>query len=321
MSKRKLPPLNVLRGFHAAGRHLSFTHAADELHVTQGAISRQVKDLEDFLGRPVFRRLTRRIEFTQDGAEFFNSIQDVFDQLEQAVTRFRSASDASTLTISALPTIASLWLMPRLHQFTQAHRHVDVRILSSIEPAELLVHEADIAIRVGRLPGQHYDRRQPRIELEMVRNWTDICADELLPDLLIPVCARSLIDQPLAGDELQRIVEHPLIHTSSRRYAWPDWLKAHGVRITKGRRDETEFGHFFMSLEAARKGRGIAIIPKILLDNFDGRRDIVELFPPSIPSAGAYHLLVHQSRLDNANVQAFRRWVMTEAEQARVGGH
>ncbi len=314
MAKRGLPPLNTLRGFDAAARHLSFTQAAEELHVTQGAVSRQIRDLEGYFGKPLFRRLTRRIELTDAGAEFFATVQEVFGELERAAGRLRDVGQSRTLTISALPTIASMWLMPRLHLFTQANKQIDVRILSSIEPAELLAHDADVAIRVGRLPGHHYAPEQPRIELEMVRSWTGVSADELFPDRLVPVAALALIDRPLADDQISRILEHPLIHTSSRRYAWPDWLKAHGLRAPRSDRDRLEFGHFFMSLEAARKGRGVAIIPDVVLAHYEGRTDLVTLRPPSIESAGAYHLLVHESRRANEGVMAFRRWMLEEAK-------
>jgi LysR family glycine cleavage system transcriptional activator len=136
----------------------------------------------------------------------------------------------------------------------------------------------------------------------------------LFPDRLVPVAAPSLIDQPLEVDAITRILEHPLIHTSSRRYAWPDWLRAHGLRVPRQERDRLEFGHFFMSLEAARKGRGVAIIPDVALAHYDGRDDLVTLRPPSIESAGAYHLLVHESRRGNEGVTAFRRWILEEAD-------
>jgi LysR family glycine cleavage system transcriptional activator len=318
MAKRGLPPLNTLRGFDAAARHLSFTLAAEELHVTQGAVSRQIRDLEGYFGKPLFRRLTRRIELTEAGDEFYATVREVFGELERSAARLRDVGQSRTLTISALPTIASMWLMPRLHLFTQANKQIDVRILSSIEPAELLAHDADVAIRVGRLPGHHYAPEQPRIELEMVRSWTGVSADELFPDRLVPVAAPTLIDRPLEVGALARILDHPLIHTSSRRYAWPDWLKAHGLRAPRSDRDRSdrdrlEFGHFFMSLEAARKGRGVAIIPDVVLAHYEGRDDLVTLRPASIESAGAYHLLVHESRRGNEGVMAFRRWILDEA--------
>ena len=154
MRKRRLPPLNALRGFDAAARHLSFTKAAEELHLTQGAISRQVKELELHLGQELFRRLTRRIELTTEGEQFFQTVEAILDELERAGGRFAQTRDRTTLTVSVLPTIASIWLMPRLHVLNSLHPEIELRVVSSIEPADLLAHEADVAIRVGRLPGR-----------------------------------------------------------------------------------------------------------------------------------------------------------------------
>ena len=313
MTKRILPPLNALRGFEAAARHLSFTRAAAELNVTQGAVSRQVRDVEAFLGVPLFRRLTRRIELTDDGQEYFLTIRDLFAELERASRRRRKAASVRHLTLSVLPTIASLWLMPRLHLFTQANRDIEVRIISSIEPAELLAHEADVAIRVGRLPGRDYPRNAARIELEMVRDWSGLHADPLFPDVLVPVCLPTLIET--TGGDPARVLLNPLIHTTTRRHAWPDWLKAHGFGRLDPHANALEFGHFFMSLEAARKGRGVAIIPDVILANYEHRQELATPLPP-LPSAGEYCLLVHESRRDEPHVQAFRRWITAEAVKA-----
>ena len=299
----------------AAARHLSFTRAAMELNVTQGAVSRQVRDLEGFLRTQLFRRLTRRIELTEEGLEYFAVVRDMFAELERAGARGRKSAAVRHLTLSALPTIASMWLMPRLHLFTQTRRAVEVRIISSIEPADLLAHDADVAIRVGRLPGRDYPRNAARIELEMVRDWSGLHADELFPDILVPVCLPTLIEAAERGDP-ERVLLNPLIHTTTRRHAWPDWLKAQGLTRLDPHANAVEFGHFFMSLEAARKGKGVAIIPDIILANYERRRELVTPLP-ALASAGEYYLLIHESRLDEPHVQAFRRWVIAEASRAR----
>jgi LysR family glycine cleavage system transcriptional activator len=317
MRKRRLPPLNALRGFDAAARHLSFTKAAEELHLTQGAISRQVKELELHLGQDLFRRLTRRIELTNEGEQFFQTVEAILDELERAGGRFAQTRDRTTLTVSVLPTIASIWLMPRLHVLNRLHPEIELRVVSSIEPADLLAHEADVAIRVGRLPGRHYERNQPRIELTMLTRWEGVHADELFPDKLVPVCAPELLAQgPVTPAEL---AYRPLIHTSTRRHAWPDWLKAHGVRAAVESDPGLQFGHFFMSLDAARQGRGVALVPDILLAQGESMRGLVMPVASDIESAGEYYLLIHESRLDDPHVQHFRSWALNEAFRARDG--
>lgn len=316
MTNRRLPPLNALRGFDAAARHLSFTRAADELRLTQGAVSRQVRDVEVFLGQPLFRRYTRRIELTAEGAELHRVVQDLFDELERATRRFTMpAGRERTLTISALPTIASMWLMPRLHRFTQANAGIEVRIASSIEPANLRAPDLHMAIRVGRLPGRLYNRLQPRIELEMLADWEGVQADLLFPDVLVPVCSPTLTTPGIATAEA--VARLPLIHTSTRRYAWPDWLRAQGVRAPEGGAKPIEFGHFFMSLEAARRGQGVAIIPDVILEHYEGGGELVCPLTARVPSAGEYYLLTHKNQLGDPKAKLFRSWLLSEADAAR----
>ncbi|MDQ0391412.1 LysR substrate-binding domain-containing protein [Labrys monachus] len=313
MRKRRLPPLNALRGFEASARHLSFTKAAEELSLTQGAVSRQVQELEAYCGEPLFRRMTRRIELTPEGEQLFRVVEAMLDDLERAANRFGRRDAKKKLTITALPTIATVWLMPRLHLFTSRNPDIEVRIVSSIEPADLLA--TDIAIRVGRLPGRHYERTQPRIELSMVTRWDGIHADELFPDRLRPVCAPGLIrHSPVTAEDLAL---YPLIHTSTRRYAWPDWLRAHGIRHAADEVPSLQFGHFFMSLDAARQGRGIALVPDIILAHEEGMRGLVVPLAADIASAGEYYLLIHEARLDDPSVQAFRAWAIEEARAVR----
>jgi LysR family glycine cleavage system transcriptional activator len=315
MPKRRLPNLSTLPGFEAAARHLSFTLAAAELHLTQGAISRQVRELELFLGRQLFRRFTRRIELTDDGAAYARVTRDILAELERATARFGGGTPSPRkVIVSILPTLASLWLMPRLHLFTQSHRDIEVRMVTSIEPVDLMSGAVDVAVRVGLLPGQNSTPLQPRIDLKMVNDWTDVQAFELFPDILCPVCSPNLLD------DVHSLLRLPLIHTSTRRFAWPDWLAANGVSNANALPgpDAIKFGHFFMSLEAARKGQGVAIVPDILLAHYEGRRDLVSVLPASITSAGTYYLLVRKTRSEDPEIKAFRSWVVGQSVDART---
>ncbi len=318
MAKRRLPPLNTLRGFDAAARHLSFSLAAQELHITQGAVSRQIRELEDFLGLSLFHRATRRVELTEAGKDYFFAVEHVFAELERATARLSRKNMSKVLTLDILPTLATMWLMPRLEQLSETNPEVDLRIVTSIQPADFGSDNVDIAIRVGRLPGHSYAKASPRIELDMVANWAGVQADELFPDILIPVCTDSLLKKGPSLDDIRNITAYPLIHTSSRRYAWPDWLKAHGIPEPGPQTNVQEFGHFFMSLEAARKDHGIAIIPQIIMSHYEHRNELRTLDFPSIPSAGTYYLLTHESSADDPDVQAVRKWILAEAEKVRL---
>lgn len=319
MVRRTLPPLAALRGFDAAARHLSFTGAAAELGLTQGAISRQVKALEDDLGQKLFRRLTRRILLTPEGAAFHRTVEEALALLTQGAERLRGGPPRQ-LTLSALPTIASAWLMPRLHGFAHRHPGLEVRLLSSIEPASLAAGEADLAIRVGRLPGQPRHRLAPRIDLEMVRDWRGLEATPFLPDVLVPVChAKWLPQGPLEAAALARL---PLIHVSTRQHAWPDWLRAQGVRLTATPAPGLSLSHFFMALEAARKGQGVALVPDILLPSGLAQEELAEeglalASTARIPSAGGYVLLRRESRVGEAPLDALHAWLMAEAQRSR----
>jgi LysR family transcriptional regulator, glycine cleavage system transcriptional activator len=316
MRKRRLPPLNALRGFEAAGRHLSFTKAADELFVTQGAISRQIQELEAHLGQKIFHRLTRQIQLTPEGEQFFRVVQRVFDDLELGYASLTRSGGKKILTISALPTIATVWLMPKLHLFASQYPDIEVRVISSIEPAELLLHDADIAIRVGRLPGRRYERLQPRVEIEMVTTWDGVNAEELFPDRLQPVCTPGLIK--IRSVQVSDLLKFPLIHMTTRRYAWRDWLRAHDVQWDSEPDSKLQFGHFFMAIEAARQGRGIALIPDILIDQHIETLGLCTPYLSNVMSAGEYYLLTHDSRMDDPQVQKFRAWIAAEAEKTKI---
>jgi LysR family glycine cleavage system transcriptional activator len=311
--KRRLPPLTSLRGFEAAARHNSFSEAAKELQLSQGAISHQVKKLEAYLGFQLFRRLTRQIELTQAGEDLFQVVQDALDKVEHATSRLKQKSKSKTLVISALPTLSAEWLMPRLYAFTEILSNIELQVVTSIQPADLVNDSIDVAMRVGRLPGRSYKAGLPRIERTMVKDWDGVQADELFPDVLIPVCSPEL----LKGKKIKKpsdLMRYPLIHTSTRRFAWPDWLRAQGLSDVSESNLKFEFGHFFMSLEAAKRGQGIAIIPQIILSLYKDSHSLVRPLGISIESAGAYYLLIHESKMKLNAVQQFRKWILSEAQ-------
>lgn len=313
--------MRALHGFEAAARLLSFTAAASELNLTQGAISRQIRDLEELLGVPLFRRSIRRIELTLEGEEYAAAIRPLLTAIAQAGAGLRHRALQKTLTISVLPTLASHWLMPRLHSFAQTNPELEVRMVSSIEPADHLAQPGQIAIRVGALPGQRFPRGRPRINLSMVTNWEGVDADLLFDDTLMPVCSAALFaDGPIPGTAAE-LVRYPLIHTSTRRYAWPDWLNAQGVQLPPGGQPSLEFGHFFMSLEAARRGRGVALLPYVLLQDVVGRDDLIIPSTTRISSAGDYYLLSHENNRGDPSIDMFRNWIHRETGSHIAGQH
>jgi LysR family glycine cleavage system transcriptional activator len=309
--RRHLPPLTALRAFEAAARHRSFTRASEELGVTQGAISRQIRALEAFLDVVLFRRLIRQVELTEAGERYRAVAARAFEEIERATMQLKGGVKRRVLNISVLPTMSSFWLMPRLASFAQSMREADIRIVNSIEPVDFQSRTIDAAIRAGRLPGEVFAADRPRIELEMVTDWRGVRADYLFPDMLVPICSPALI----AGRRLDAVAalqQFRLIHVTTRRYAWPDWLKAHRAEFDCDS-NALYFGHFFMAMEAARRGQGIAIVPTILLRHYEGAADVVCPFPPDLPSAGGYYFLFRASQAGDPALQKLRCWLKEEA--------
>lgn len=308
MSKR-LPSLTALRVFSVAGRLESFSQAAAELHVTQGAVSRQIRLLEEELEVQLFTRGTRRVELTAAGAGYLAEIQLAFQKIEQATATLHARDGRTILTVSVLPSVGSLWLMRRLSQFSHVHPNIETRIISSIEPIDLQSDKADIAIRVGALPGQAYPPGAPGVELTMTNNWQDIESLHLAADVLVPVLSAKL----LVGRDITtpaQLLSLPLVHTASRPHAWPDWARWQGLNpaLTKG---GEEYGHFFMALEAARQGLGAALVPDILLDD-KGESELIPLRPFCVRSAADYYALSLSSNTKQPAIQVFRKWLQTE---------
>jgi LysR family glycine cleavage system transcriptional activator len=307
---RSLPSLTALRVFDVAGRLQSFSSAAVELNITQGAVSRQIRALEDELQVRLFTRLTRQVQLTEVGQIYLAEVRSALTQIEQATTRIRAGQNRAVLTISVLPSVGSFWLMPRLARFSQRHPDIETRIVTSIDPVNLHARDADVAIRVGALPGRRYDPLVPRVDLSMVVDWRGVLADELAPDTLVPVMLPSLVSDERVWSDPAMLRELPLIHTASRPNAWPDWIRAHKLPPLKSAR-KLEYGHFFMSLEACREGEGVAIVPDLLLAS-SAVTGLRAASACKVRSAGEYYLLSLNERTHEHAIQAFREWVQDE---------
>ncbi|SAI72283.1 LysR family transcriptional regulator [Bordetella ansorpii] len=313
-ASRNLPPLSSVRSFEAAARHRSFTLAAEELAVTQGAVSLQVRKLESFLGKKLFVRQSRKVELTQAGVQYYEACRRLLADLEDATSRLLSRDRGEILIVNTLPTIGQLWLMPRLADFTAAHRHIEVRVVSDIRPLDMQADGVDVALRVGPLAGRRYPRHLPGIDLTLVQRWDGICADYLFDDVLVPVMSRRLLEQGGPIGSLDELLAFPLIHTASRPHAWRDWLNALGAALPP-QRNCPDYGHFYIALRAAQEHKGIALIPEVLIDGYPGRNELVVPWRPEHPpkSAGEYYLLTHGAWAERAAITAFRGWVLREA--------
>lgn len=294
---RALPPLNALRAFEAAARHLSFTLAAEELHVTQAAISHQVKALEAILGVQLFRRLTRSLLLTDDGQALLPGLREGFDRLAQAVERVGKASSGGALTVSLMTTVALGWLVPRLPRFQAAHPDVDVRLSTSQRLIDFAREDVDVAIRYG-----HGD-------------WPGLRADKLFDDYLTPLCAPALVPKLRVPGDLKG---HPLLITGQAQDEWGAWFDAadlKGFERTTG----TEFDSTLIAVQAAMQGLGIAIgDPYFFADDIAAGR-LGQPFKLVVNYGKAYWFVSPHATAGRPKVQAFREWCIKEAEPLLKG--
>lgn len=287
--KRRLP-LKALPAFEAAARHLSFTAAAKELHLTHGAISHQMRALEAELGVPLFRRLNRRVELTEAGNVFFRAVRTALDVLDTSAAQISAAPRRSPLVVSCLPTFMMRWLIPRLYDFYARHPDIEVRLSASFAPVDFSRDEIDAAIRFG--PARWPD---------------DVDAQAFLEERMGPVCSPSSLDRKgMQGPADLR--HHTLLHTESRPDAWSQWLK---LTDTKGinAADGPRFEHYYFLLEAAVAGLGVAIAPQPLVAEDLRLGRLVAPFG-FIPSGRSYFILHPKERGQLSKLKTFRSWLV-----------
>jgi DNA-binding transcriptional LysR family regulator len=291
-----LPPLDLLVAFESAARHLSFTRAAAERFVTQSAISRQIRALEDELGRPLFERRHRALELTAEGQRLFSTCSAVLAQLRGAVAELRAPLRREVLSLTTTPGLASLWLIPRLPQFTRQHPGVDVRLDASYERRSLPAEGFDVAIRYGRVGA--------------------VEGRQLFAESMQPVCSPALLrgGPPLrAPADLRR---HTLLQVSERPHAgmpleWAPWLSAVGLADLEPAAS-LSFSGYGEAVAAAVAGQGVALGRRPLIDGLIRSKQLVTLFKDSTASPRAYFLLVEPGARQRPAVQALERWLLDE---------
>ncbi len=299
---RRLPPLNSLRAFEAAARHLSFTKAADELHVTPAAISHQIKALEEHCGAPLFRRMTRALVLTETGQAALPALREGFDKLAEGAARLVPDPRSGLLTVSVAPTFCAKWLVPRLDRFRAAHPGFDVRIDATDDLADFASGAVDVAIRYGsgRYPG--------------------LVAECLMAEVVVPVASPALLRGAEPLETPADLARHTLLHVSWKMAddeapSWRMWLKAAGVEGVDAERGP-RFNVDGLAIDAALAGHGVALVNRMLVAGDLAAGRLVRLFPPASPerpSAFCYYLVHPEGHAGNPKVRAFRDWVMAEA--------
>jgi LysR family glycine cleavage system transcriptional activator len=297
-TRRRLPPLNALRAFEAAGRHLNFSRAADELSVTPGAVSQQIQNLEDYVGASLFKRTPRGLLLTDSAQTALPALREAFDRLSEAASLLTAAVDGRRLTLTAAPSFAAKWLVPRLGRFEAAHPQVDVWLSADMDLVDFAAGEVDLAIRYGA---------GPYPGLEAVR---------LMQETVIPVIAPELLaSNPL--NEPRDLARHVLLHDGSPDADdscpdWSMWLAARAVKGVDGTRGP-RFNQSSLVIEAAAGGRGVALAKRTLAqDDLDAGRLVV---PMQIATSVdfSYYVVHPKAKGRLPQVKAFVAWIIAEA--------
>jgi len=313
----RLPPLNSLRVFEAAARHLSFKEAANELSITQAAVSHQIKSLEDYLGVELFRRAGRGVQLTEAARAALPRLQDGFEALARAVEMIHERADETDLMITAPPVFTARWLMPRLADFSRREPKIDVRVVASskmvdagaLDAAQVLIggHDprndasgVEIHLGSGDYPGYRADRL---FGVSMVC----VASPELVkgePPLREPA---DLARQVLLHDDAMDLVAHG--------NAWQKWLDAAGVAERVDAAHGPHFSSNILSLEAASQRLGVALALRPLVDADIASGRLVAPFGIELKPIGSYYLVCPEVIAERPAVATFRTWLLEKAQE------
>lgn len=292
LPRRFLPPMTVLAAFEAAARRHSFTAAAEELNLTQSAVSRQIRSLEDTLGADLFVRERQTVRLTAAGETYAQEIRRALQLIATATLGFRANPQGGTLNLAILPTFGTRWLAPRLPKFLAVHPGVTINLTTRLAPFDFKVDQLDAAIHFG------------------APEWPGAQLDFLMKETVLPACSPAIRSQ-YKLKKPQDLLRAPLVHLVSRPDAWERWLQAAGVAF-----DEVHgmlVDQFAVATQAAVAGMGVALLPTFLIEAELSRGDLVPAVDRPMESAGSYYLAWPIAREGYPPLQAFRRWIAAEA--------
>jgi LysR family transcriptional regulator, glycine cleavage system transcriptional activator len=293
---QRLPSLNALKVFWAAARHGSFVKAANELHVTASAVSLQIRQLEDELGLKLFERTPKGLALTAAGNRVLPDVNAAFEKLRATFTTLNDAEEGAVLTVSAAPSFAAKWLLPRLNRFLSANPDIEVSIKATVELADF-ERDADIGIRYGR--GGY-----PDLETEL-----------LMREMVFPVCSPDLLggQKKVTAEFLNNV---NLLHDDSADQnealpGWKMWLRAAAIDDVDWRKGP-RFNQTVLAIEAAAAGLGVALAPAALVDGDLASGRLVRLAAAELSEPFAYYLVYPTAKAERASVKAFRAWLLEE---------
>ncbi len=293
--QRRLPPLTSLRAFEAAGRHLSFTKAAEELTVTQAAISHQVKALEEHLDKALFLRLPRQLELTKAGKILLPVVRDAFNRIGESVAGLNKDVASSALTVKLAPSFAAKWLSPRLDDFRRKHPKIELSLIHSKGPADFRRQPVDIAITYGK------------------GEWRGVVSDRILDIDFFPVCSPQFMQGEYPLSNAANLAHYTLLHDTDHS-AWSDWLALAGIENVDPQRgtvvDDTN-----VLIQAAMDGLGVALgSTHFVADRLTSGR-LVKPFDTTMHNDYAYYVVCPRKHLKRAEVSAFKNWLIEQSNK------
>jgi LysR family glycine cleavage system transcriptional activator len=292
---RRLPPLNAIKAFEAAARHESFTRAAEELCVTQGAVSHQVKGLEAELGIKLFNRERQRLIITESGRDYLAVVRDALDRIALGTERLLQRQSAGVLTVSTSPDFAAKWLVHRLGRFSEKHPEIDLRISATMHHVDFAREDVDMAVRHGD------------------GNWSGLDVVRLCSEQLFAVCSPKLRNGRQRMTKPADLLKFPLLHLDDRSN-WAKWLEAAGVSgadVSHG----PVLNRPSMAIDAAVDGQGVALARTSLAawDLISGR--LVRPFPIALRLSKMYWVVCPKATASLPKITLFRDWLLAEAAE------
>ncbi|UMA66382.1 LysR substrate-binding domain-containing protein [Roseivivax marinus] len=292
-ARRLIPPLGALRALEALDRLGSATAVARELDLSQSAVSRQIRTLEDGLEVSLVQREGRNLVLTDAARDYARTVRGALDRIAQASLALRLPARAGSLDLAMLPSFGMRWLVPRLADFARRHPDITINLATRIRPCDFATDPFDAALEFGGPPRPGTQRLKLR------------------PERTLPVCAPDLVpDGPLPPEDLHHL---PLLQMETRPDAWRDWFAAHGVTVASSGTGTT-FDQFTAMREGAQAGLGVALLPDHLTETELATGTLVRATTAEPVSLGAYWLVWPTDRADGPAINRFRDWISTQAE-------
>lgn len=289
--RRFLPPMTILCAFEAAARHQNFTAAAVELNLTQSAVSRQIRALEEMLGAELFVRERQTVRLTLAGEAYAKEIRGALTRISTATLGFRANPQGGTLNLAILPTFGTRWLAPRLPRFVTSNPGITINLATRLAPFDFQLESFDAAVHFG-LP-----------------EWLGAELDFLMHESVVPACSSEFLRAHQIGNASD-LLKVPLLHLVSRPDAWERWFSIMGVQFEEVHGMLVD--QFAIAAQAAISGLGVALLPKFLIEEELARGDLVEAVSGLVVSAESYYLAWPTHRASYPPLLAFRAWIQDE---------